>query len=165
MWPARAGPVLGTPLCSHGGSESFTISSLCFVSRAQQAHGPGTAGSGLLMVPPSATSPPSLPRRTDSQLRPCPLGPWAPGRTCPRSWEGQVCAHAPCGVSGQLSPAGAACATARSAMPCTAPPPPLRHSAYPWGRPVPLRWGQWACVQGNTQFHPRLRPGRSRVIG
>lgn len=58
-----AGPVLGTPLCSHGGSESFTISFLCFVSRAQQGqvHGPGTGGSGLLMVPPSATSPPSLP--------------------------------------------------------------------------------------------------------
>ena len=38
----------------------------------------GTGGSGSLTVPLSATSPPSLPLRTDSQLRPRPLGPWAP---------------------------------------------------------------------------------------
>ena len=49
--------------------------------------------------------------------------------------------------------------------PARSSPPPLQCSAYPWGRPVPVRRKQWACVQGDAQFHTQLRPGHSWVMG
>lgn len=67
---------------------NLSPSRLCFVSGPQQGQvcTAGTGGSGFTTVPLSATSPPSLPLRTDSQLR-LPTSGALFWQTCPGSWE------------------------------------------------------------------------------
>ena len=148
-WAGRAEPVSWSVTCPGRGGERMRgrcsavmvvlnhliISSLCFVSGAQrgQVHAPGVRGSGSLTVRASATSPPSLPRRADSQL-----GPWAPWQDLPEVLGGSGFAHVPCGVSGQLSPAGAARTTARGAPQGSARPLPSAVSV-PLGEACPPR--------------------------
>lgn len=115
-------------LCLRGCIESFhhLVFVFCKWGPGGQVHAPGARGSGSLTVQPSATSPPSLPRRADSQL-----GPWAPWQDLPKVLGGSGFAHVPCRVSGQLSPTGAARTTARGAPQGPAHP-------HPWAVSIPL---------------------------
>lgn len=138
---------------------------LClFCERAQQGQVHGRNWGQWLTHGPALCHLPAFPASKDRLSAQAPtsgaLGPW---QDLSEVLEGQVCFHAHAVCPDSCPQPGCLCRG--SAQWCPARSSPPTSAQHTLGRPVPVRRMQWACVQGDAQFHTQLRPGTAGSSG